>query len=153
MSRNATVAIEQVGLAHADVLAALHETSFERPWSADEFARLLEMPGTLGLLAVLEDKSPAAMILCRYMSGEAEILTLAVHPTMRRAAIGTELVKAATGHLRKVTDSLFLEVAQSNAAACTLYAALGFIEVGRRPGYYLISGTRQDALVMRLELA
>lgn len=153
MNSNASVVIEQAGPAHADVMAALHQTSFERPWSAKEFTRLMETPGTLGFLAVLDEKSPTAMILCRYMSGEAEILTLAVHPTMRRAAIGTELVKAATAQLRKVTDCLFLEVAEFNAAACALYAGMGFVEVGRRPGYYLTSGTRQDALVMRLDMA
>lgn len=152
MSAGASVVIERAGVAHAEVLACLHETSFERPWPVEEFARLLAMPGTLGFIASREGGVPAAMIVCRHMSGEAEVLTLVVHPAMRREAIGTALVTAATDQLRTVTDSLFLEVAESNTAGCALYTALGFVEVGRRPGYYLISGTREDALVMRADL-
>lgn len=152
MNANAPMNIRQVGSAHAEVLAALHETSFEQPWSAAEFARLLETPGTISLLAILEGQKPVAMILFRGTSGEAEILTLAVHPDHRRTALGTTLVEAAVEQLRGSADNLFLEVAQSNSAACALYSALGFVEVGRRTGYYLISGTRQDALVMRLDL-
>jgi Acetyltransferases len=52
-------------------------------------------------------------------------------------------------------QSLFLEVAEDNAAALGLYRSLGFVEVGRRPGYYDArsgGGKEKQALVLRLEI-
>ena len=44
----------------------------------------------------------------------------------------------------------FLEVADTNAAARALYASAGFVEVGRRPGYYRSAGAApRDAILMR----
>ena len=45
--------------------------------------------------------------------------------------------------------SMALEVAERNGPARSLYAALGFTPVGRRPGYY---GAGDDALVLRAVL-
>lgn len=44
---------------------------------------------------------------------------------------------------------MFLEVAADNDAARALYAKLGFVEAGRRHGYY---GDGADALVLRHSL-
>ena len=50
-------------------------------------------------------------------------------------------------------ESMFLEVAEDNAAALALYAKAGFTEAGRRRGYYRRSGgTAVDARVLRLDL-
>jgi ribosomal protein S18 acetylase RimI-like enzyme len=43
---------------------------------------------------------------------------------------------------------MFLEVGSDNPAALALYAALGFVNVGSRKGYY----RGRDALVLRLSL-
>jgi ribosomal-protein-alanine N-acetyltransferase len=45
--------------------------------------------------------------------------------------------------------AMFLEVAESNAAARALYGGLGFAPVGRRPRYY---ENGEDALVLRRAL-
>ena len=44
---------------------------------------------------------------------------------------------------------LWLEVRPSNERACALYIREGFVEVGRRKGYYPAPDGREDALVMR----
>ena len=55
----------------------------------------------------------------------------------RRAGLGRALVEAAALEAaRSGARSLFLEVAQDNAAAAALYRGAGFVEAGRRPGYY-----------------
>ena len=138
--------------AHARLAAALHETSFNSPWSDDEFARLLEQPGVAGLL--WQETAPTGFILIRAVADEAEILTLAVAPPHRRQGIGALLLGEAGEMLRSGgTRRLFLEVAADNPAARALYTRYGFLVTGRRAGYYDRGpAPRADALVMTLEL-
>ena len=130
------------------VLAALHAQAFAAPWDAAAFETLL---GQAGVFAI---EAPEGFILIRSVADEAEILTLAVDPAARRQGVGARLVRegAAEAAARGATR-LFLEVADDNAAALALYAGAGFIEAGRRPGYYARpDGSRQDALILALNL-
>ncbi|WP_313577184.1 GNAT family N-acetyltransferase, partial [Brevundimonas sp.] len=79
-------------------------------------------------------------------------LTLAVRPTARRAGLGVRLVEAAVVRAAALgAERMFLEVAESNAAARALYARSGFVEMGRRRGYYShADGRREDALTLVL---
>lgn len=129
----------------AALLAALHAAAFDKPWSADEIAALMATPGVFALTI-----DGRGFILCRSIVGEAEILTLAVDPAARRAGVGRALVEAAAGLAAQGgAESLFLEVADDNAAALALYTDTGFRRVGLRKGYYA-SGA--DAVVMRRAL-
>ena len=49
-------------------------------------------------------------------------------------------------------QSLWLEVAQDNAAALALYAAVGFEVIGRRPAYYRRAKGAVDALTLLCRL-
>jgi ribosomal-protein-alanine N-acetyltransferase len=136
----------------ADALARIHASAFSHAWSAAEFAQLLDGPGGFALL--VEDDRELAFILCRAVAGEAEILTLAVDPAVRRRGLARALVEAATGAARMAgAEALFLEVAHDNVAAIGLYDSAGFSRAGLRRGYYDRgdAGTA-DALVMRLDL-
>ena len=133
-------------------LAALHGASFDEAWSAQSVGGLLAAPGSFALIA--EDKSRAqGFILARVAAAEAEILTLAVAPSARRAGVGRALIRqmavqaAAAG-----ASAAFLEVAAGNGAARALYGALGFGEVGRRKGYYAGPSGPADALVLKAAL-
>ncbi len=110
-----------------DALAALHAKAFDRPWSAKDFADLI----ALGAVVVEET---GGFILVRAMAREAEILTLAVDPAHRRKGIARRLIEAAARQLP--ADTLFLEVAEDNDPAISLYRSVGFEETGRRPRYY-----------------
>ena len=85
---------------------------------------------------------------------EAEILTLAVRPALRRQGLGAALVSCAADHARQQgVDQLFLEVSVANAAAQSLYAGLGFAEVGLRKAYYSLGNAKfDDALILRTNL-
>jgi ribosomal-protein-alanine N-acetyltransferase len=131
----------------ADVLAAIHAQSFERPWSADEIAELLRSPGVFAL------GGPQSFILCRTVVGEAEVLTLAVAPAARRTGLGRAMLEAAMQVAALAgAETAFLEVAEDNAAALALYRTAGFRETGRRKGYYHRETGARDALVMRRAL-
>lgn len=114
-------------------LAALHEMCFRtpKPWSAKAFAELLDARGVFLL------GQEHGFLLGRVIADEAELLTLAVHPNRQRRGIGKKLVVEfiAEASLRGAATA-FLEVAQSNTAARALYAKTGFVETGRRLGYY-----------------
>ncbi len=132
--------------AHADVLAALHATSFNAPWAAAAFATLLGQPGVAAWMWNTD-----GFILVRAAADEAEVLTLAVVPAARRKGIAAKLLAASCDALQAGgTTRVFLEVAADNIAASALYIRHGFEPCGRRPDYYG-SGTAQgpvDAIVM-----
>lgn len=137
--------IEEVGADAADELARLHQRGFAAPWTAAEFARLMETPSAFALIA-----PHRGFVLGWAPGGDAEILTLAVALEARRAGVGAALVEAAAAAaLVRGASSLSLEVAADNSAARALYRKLGFVESGRRPRYYA-SGA--DALLLRREL-
>jgi ribosomal-protein-alanine N-acetyltransferase len=142
--------VRAAGADRAAVFAALHLQAFDRPWSADELQRVMDGPCTFTLEAVRQEQ-PVGFIVVRAVAGEAEILTLAVHPEARRQGLGRTLVEAAATTAQTFgAEAFWLEVAVDNEAATALYAAVGFEAAGRRPGYYgRKGGERVDALVMR----
>ena len=129
-------------------LADLHATAFAAPWDASAFEALLDQTGVF----VLEETD--GFILLRAAADEAEVLTLAVHPAARQQGLGARLVSAgAIAAAARGATRLFLEVADDNATALGLYSRAGFIEAGRRPGYYARpDGGRRDALILALNL-
>jgi ribosomal-protein-alanine N-acetyltransferase len=129
----------------ARLLAVLHASAFERPWDEAAFEALLVTFNVFGL--ILDGQG---FILCRAVADEAEILTLAVAPLVRRGGVGRALVEAAAQTATaRGADSLFLEVASDNAAALGLYAGAAFEPAGLRRGYYAGGA---DAVVMRRTL-
>lgn len=129
----------------ARLMAVLHASSFERPWDEAAFEALLVTFNVFG--QILDGQG---FILCRTAADEAEVLTLAVAPLVRRNGVGRALVEAAilTATARGA-ESLFLEVASDNVAALGLYAATGFEPAGLRRAYYAGGA---DAVVMRRTL-
>ncbi|QTC93377.1 GNAT family N-acetyltransferase [Brevundimonas goettingensis] len=130
----------------APLLAAVHLEAFHAPWDTAAFDSLL---GQAGVFAI---RAPDGFILCRVVLDEAEILTLAVRPSARRAGLGARLTQAAAEFAARAgAERLFLEVAEDNEAARALYARLGFIQTGRRRNYYEKSdASRVDALLLEL---
>jgi [ribosomal protein S18]-alanine N-acetyltransferase len=128
-----------------DRLAALHADAFADSWSASAFRDLLAAPGVTALAA------NDGFILLRTVADEAEILTLAVAPTARRAGLGSGLAAAAADAARaRGAVRLHLEVSAENRAARALYAGQGFTETGRRVRYYADGA---DALTLVLALS
>lgn len=144
--------ITRAGRAHAGLLAALHERSFERGWTEEEFASLMSSPGTWVLIASGTDgaggDTPLGFIMMRTAGGEAECLTLCTVPNARRRGVARRLLDAALTDPACAGHRVFLEVAADNEAAQALYLGAGFARVGRRKGYYETPAGRTDALVL-----
>jgi len=156
-SRPRDYSLEPLAGKDADAVALIHHEDFVRPWSGGEFADLLSQNTVFGYAAreVGRGKAPpVGFVLARLVAGEGEILTVAVARTHRRQGLGWRLMDAVLRELHgQRADALFLEVDEMNVAAIALYRRLGFIQVGKRPGYYKTgdAGT-SSALVMRRDL-
>ena len=145
----------------AGALARLHASAFPlagESWGPDEFRSLLGQGNVFAYRAVRSGMmgrgvpAPRGFVLAREADGEAEILTIAVHPSWQGRGIGRSLMDAVLRELyARRAEALFLEVNEDNEAALALYRRLGFDEVGRRDNYYS-RGDGRTALTMRLRL-
>ena len=99
-------------------------------------------------------RSPPASSCPRSALDEAEILSLALARTARGRGHSHRLLSR---HLHTLAHAgiaqVHLEVEEGNAPALALYRRLGFVEAGRRPGYYARpDGSRASAWSMTLTL-
>ena len=85
------------------------------------------------------------------VAGEVHLMKMAVHPEMRGKGLGffllTRMIEE--GRSEKAVKA-WLEVRLSNDVARGLYEKAGFVEVGRRKGYY--RNEKEDAVVMALNI-
>ena len=145
------VRIQVAGPIHARVIAGLSECGSAEPWTDHAVARILDLPGHWGLLAVEPRGAPVGFLVARVAADEAEILNLVVAAGARRTGVGRSLVNAALDKARETGASVvILEVAADNSAGRSLYGSAGFRQVGIRPNYYRWkSGDYVDALIMK----
>lgn len=141
-------AIRALTRADAGAAARLH-AAMPEPWSAEDWTGFLQDPVVQGLGAFAGDVLVGAVLL-RSVAGESEILTIVVAPDRRRCGVGGKLLASALDGSTKSGEKIaFLEVAVDNSAAISLYRRSGFVEIGRRRGYYRRSDGAVDALLMR----
>lgn len=137
------------------VAAAIHEAAFgtER-WDVKALSDIFAMPGAQGRIAIGADGEPLGFLLSLHILDTAELLTLAVEPTIRRHGVGTVIVRDFLANAKHGgATNAFLEVAEDNIPAISLYKREGFVSEGRRRDYYRRSGNiRVDALVFRYPL-
>ena len=136
--------------AHIAQIAALETQCFSDPRSEVSVRSELSNPLSDWLVAE-EDGKLIGYVGSQSVPPEADVMNLAVAPEWRKKGIGRALMKAliAQLHSRGIT-ALLLEVRISNLPAQNLYRGLGFVEVGRRPNYYV--NPTEDALLLRKEL-
>jgi len=137
----------------APALAAIHAASFARAWPEADFANWLSGQEAFGVIGHLE-RDPVAFALARDTGADAELLSIASMPAGRRQGWGRASLRnvvrmaASRRHARMV-----LEVSVANVGAMALYYGEGFVEIGRRKGYYSEAAGPIDALVMACPLA
>lgn len=135
---------------HIAQIAALEQLCFSDPWSENSVRSELSNPLSLWLVAE-EDGRVIGYVGSQSVPPEADVMNLAVAPDCRKKGIGRALMTALIAQLRsRGVTALFLEVRVGNLPAQRLYQSLGFVEVGRRPKYYV--NPIEDALILRKEL-
>lgn len=83
-------------------------------------------------------------LVARRVAREWELENIVVAPEERRAGLGTRLLAALLAQARETnSQSVFLEVRESNAAARSLYEKAGFKFTAHRKSYY--TSPQEDA--------
>lgn len=134
---------------HLEQIAEIEKICFSDPWSLRSISSELHNPLSLWIIA--EDNGQVAgYVGSQSVLGEADMMNLAVVPEFRRQGVGRKLVQKLVEELKlRGTHILLLEVRASNEPAISLYEELGFVQVGRRPNYYV--HPKEDALILRKE--
>lgn len=139
----------------AGQLAKLHAQGFYRGWPRSDFEAYLADPKTTpAYVAVDKSRAVHGFMMLRLADDEAELITIAVHPSRRGKGLGRALLAAGLSDLEMTpVRRMFLEVDETNASAIALYERFGFARIGTRKGYYpRPDGTAATALVMRVDL-
>lgn len=133
-------------------LAVLHAQALPPGWPAEDLADCCG-DARRALLAAAKDGEPEGFILLQFAADEAEVLALAVSEDRRRQGCAASLVREAINLCAsKFVTCIYLEVAESNRAARSLYEKFGFIEIARRENYYRTARfTPENALIMKRE--
>jgi ribosomal-protein-alanine N-acetyltransferase len=124
------------------------------PWSLSSL--LEELQQDRGVVLVVEDDASAYITTgtsqivgwcaCRYLVPEAELLKIAVHKSTRRQGLASLLLNHLEGSLvNKGVETLILEVRSQNQSALNFYMKNGFLQIGKRSGYY--SNPEDNALI------
>jgi ribosomal protein S18 acetylase RimI-like enzyme len=121
-------------------------------WSEGVWRRLLAGKGVVRVVLVAErEAGVVGFVVVSCAVGVAEVESVAVLPAVRRQGVGRELCVAAMEWARvQGAQRMELEVRDSSAAPLGLYRALGFVEQGRRAGYY--RDPVEDALLLTAAL-
>jgi len=132
-----------------DQVVAIDQISFSLPWPQRSFQfELTDNPASRCWVADLDGKV-VGMLVGWLIVDEIHIATIATHPDFRKQGIGEKLLsftlQSAKGE-GAVTS--FLEVREGNTAALMMYHKFGYVESGRRAGYY--KDNDEDAILMTL---
>ncbi|HET9693401.1 MAG TPA: ribosomal protein S18-alanine N-acetyltransferase [Steroidobacteraceae bacterium] len=132
-------------------VAAVERSSYQFPWSEGIFRDCLRV-GYLCRVAECDGEVVSYGIVAMG-AGEAHILNICVRGAVRGRGIGRQMLMLLIERASQAgMQDVFLEVRPSNLHAIALYQSVGFVEVGRRRGYYQAVDGREDALVLKLSL-
>jgi len=132
-------------------------------WTESRYRQAIQTGVEQRFVLVVEASSPAAttqgreelglfgfLVAC-HVAPEWELENIAVASVARRKGLGARLLDALIAYARQTdSESVFLEVRESNTTARTLYERAGFEQTGRRKAYY--ADPAEDAILYRLQI-
>ena len=142
--------IRKMTLADVEQVSAIDQVSFSLPWPKSSFHFELTDNPASRCWVVEVDGRVAAMLVAWLIVDEIHIATIATHPDFRKQGIGKKLLSHVL-QAAKAEGALtsFLEVREGNDAAIAMYEKFGYVESGRREGYY--KDNDETAILMKLE--
>lgn len=134
-----------------DAVAAVERRTYPFPWTRGNFADSLAAGH--GALLALEHGQMAGYAVMMQVLDEVHLLNITVLPELQRNGRGSAMLNELFDRARaQAVTRMLLEVRPGNLAGRALYRRHGFLEIGRRRGYYPAHEGREDAIVMAREL-
>ena len=130
----------------AEVLE-IEKSSFEFPWSEEDFIRCLRQRNCIGMVAEYDERVVGFMIY-ELHKNQLHVLNFAVRPDVRRRGVGEQMVNKLVGKLsQQRRNRVVLEIRETNLAAQMFFRSLNFRAVSVLRDYY--DDTVEDAYVMQ----
>lgn len=118
-------------------IANIEARSFSTPWNENDFHILMTRDYAAVIAAVNDSGNVVGYGCVTTVSGESEILNIAVDKRFRSLGIGGLLLdRMMEISFSKGGSKIFLDVRESNVSARRLYSSRGFFENGIRKNYY-----------------
>lgn len=136
------------------IMDSAFDPAFGEAWTRAQCAGILPLSGVNLTIAEDEMLRPLGFSLHRAISGEAELLLLAVKQSAQRRGVGQYLLNRFISDARAAGAlNVHLEVRENNPALA-MYRRAGFRAAGRRKNYYSGKDGRSfDALTFVKNLA
>ena len=122
-------------------------------WSVGEYEAIVcgRSAAARCLLVAEDEGSVVGFAVGKTVAGIGEIENVVVAGKRRGGGVGRRLCEGVIGWARSAgARQIELEVREGNGAAIAVYRRLGFVEMGRRVGYY--GNPKEDALLMGMRL-
>lgn len=146
-SESVRISVEPMTPKDLDRVVEIENESHQSPWSRRAFMSEVTENPVARYYVVRQSGQIVGYVGMWVILDEAHITNIAVTPSRRRQGIArTMLVSMFQEALNMGATRMTLEVRLSNTGAQTLYRELGFVDRGRRVGYY--SDTNEDAIIM-----
>ena len=118
-------------------------------WSEEEYRAIVSGRSALKRCLLVAE---GGFAVGKVVGEEGELESVAVSAAARRRGVGEALCRGVIDWCREEgAEAIDLDVRAGTVGARKLYGKLGFVEVGRRPGYY--TEPTEDALLMRFHCA
>lgn len=129
-----------------DSVLAIEASSFEFPWSEDDFIRCLRERNCIGMVAKRDEQNVGFMIYELHRN-RLHVLNFAVHPEFRRLDVGGQMVRKLIGKLSPQRRCrIWLEVRETNLDAQLFFQDCGFKAISVLRDFY--DDSPEDAYLM-----
>ena len=143
-----------ITLADVDVLLPIEDACHSHPWNKKTFTSCIG-GRYFGETLCLESTKPIGFYIAEHVLDEATLMDICVLPEHQGSGYGKALLQQCLQQAKQLgATTLWLEVRAKNIGAQMMYINQGFVEKGRRTGYYP-SATGfgyEDAIVMSVTL-
>lgn len=146
-----TLAFTDLDQASVEAIMPIEQACHSHPWN-EKLMRSCIGGRYFGAVAKLNDKI-IGFYIADNVVGDSTLMDICVAPEHQGNGYGKALLNQYLNHAKKLDClTLFLEVRSSNISAQMLYINHGYIETGRRTGYYPKAIGYEDAIIMRKDL-
>lgn len=143
-----TLKFNSITLDSVDKLLPIENDCHSHPWSKNTFTSCI---GDRYFGFFLSDGNDiVGFYVGEYILGESTLMDICVSPDFQGQGYGKHLLSHYNDQAKqRGAHTFFLEVRAKNTSALMMYINDGYLEVGRRTGYYPSEVGYEDAIVMK----